>query len=792
MAAMPPIGFVGEVPSEGFQSIIAKDEEDSAENTKPKTIPPLGFVGEVPSEGFKPTTSQTAPPQPKKQSKENKSTNASDTLISALSMKSDDASGVISAEGKVEIINGNYILHADRASYNQKTDVMTADGNVALLMPDGEVVFAEHQEITGDMKQAFARNVGILFPDNSRLAAKTSERFEGRYIKSDQAVYTACNVCKENPDNPPLWKVRAGSVTHDNEEHKVYYHNMTLDFWDMPVLYTPYMAAPDPTVKRKQGFLSPVPGTSANIGSFLKTPYYIDISPDRDATITPTFSTKDNLQLDLQYRERFAHGKLVLNGSATKATLIDTNSGEDRGKQWRGHLFGNTAFDLNKTWRTGANIQYSSDRSYLHRYSISSIDQTTSDAYVEGFHGRNYTSARTYYFQNLRAGVTDQEPLVIPVATVNLLGAPAKTFGGRWSFDANTLVTSRGSSSQAASELGQDTRRLSLNAGWQRQLISSSTGLVTTVSGLARTDSYWAENVIGADGYSVYDTSVFTRGFGQANAVFRYPMGRRGESYQHMLEPIVALTAAPKVSRRSKQPIEDSVDVEFDETNLFSPNRFTGSDLIEGGSRITYGIRNAITADDGSHIDVFGGASYDFTKNEDFPELSGLNSQASDFVGRIDFSPTKWLSANYGFRLSSQDLSPQRQDAYISAGVPIFSPSLRYIEAYENNTAAGTIGRVRQATLKVSSRFTKHWTISGAHTQAFDPQPGPRSSILALAYIDECFAFGVNLSHDSTKRLDISSGTSAAFHLYLKNLGGLHTDSSNGIAFPSEFRDTSP
>ena len=154
----------------------------------------------------------------------------------------------------------------------------------------------------------------------------------------------------------------------------------------------------------------------------------------------------------------------------------------------------------------------------------------------------------------------------------------------------------------------------------------------------------------------------------------RYPMGRGGDGYQQLLEPIVAFTAAPDVRQIAKQPNEDSLNVEFDETNLFSPNRFTGSDLIEGGSRATYGLRNAITTDEGSHVDIFGGESYDFTANSDFPALSGLNSHASDYVGRVDFAPVRWFNANYGFRLAQSDFSPQRQDALVSVGAEIFRP----------------------------------------------------------------------------------------------------------------------
>jgi len=177
-------------------------------------------------------------------------------------MRSDSETGIVTATGNVEVVRNEYELHADKVTYDQNTGIMTADGHVALLTPTGDVEFADHQEITGDMKQGFAENIGILFPDNSRMAAKTSQRYDERYTVADNALYTACNICRENPEREPLWQMKADTITHDNEEHKLYYHNATLDFAGVPVGYTPYMSGPDPTVnackafcRRRRGFL---------------------------------------------------------------------------------------------------------------------------------------------------------------------------------------------------------------------------------------------------------------------------------------------------------------------------------------------------------------------------------------------------------------------------------------------------------------------------------------------------------------------------------------------------------
>lgn len=715
------------------------------------------------------------------------STEDRETIISARLMHTDQATGIVSAVGKVEIARNGYILHADKVTYNQNTGVMHAEGHVALLTPSGEVQFAEAEDITGDMKQAFIQNISILFPDNSRMAAKNAQRYDERYMEADTAVYTACNVCKEDPKTPPLWQLRAKKVVHDNVDHDLYYHDVTLDFAGTPVFYTPYMSTPDPSVDRRQGVLSPSPGYSPTLGGFLRVPYYFDISPDKDATFSPMFSQKQKFQLGGEYRERFNRGSLFMDGSFTHADLVN-DSGTDEGHQWRGHFFGKFLYDISNVWRAGSDVNFASDKTYLPTYRYGSSNQLTTRNYVEGFSGRNFASVNQYYFEDLRPGTTAVQPIVLPLANFSALGEPGKTFGGRWSLDGNTLITTRDNNNQSIWQQGPDTRRFALNGGWERQLISERTGFVTKLSGLLHLDAYSADNVVDPTGNNrVYNKVFFARQFEQANATVSYPMSRSGSGYQQLLEPTVALTAAPDFYNSAKQPIEDSQDINFDETNLFSPNHFTGYDLIEGGSRATYGLRHMITTDSGGRIDMFGGQSYDFSRNNAFTATSGLHDHVSDYVGRISIVPNQYVDVNYSFRLDHKSFEPQREYAQASAGVPLFRPYMRYSSGYSLGTT-GAIEKIDDASIGFDSHFLKYWLFHVDHKQGFNPQPGPRSTDASIGYGDECFVAAVSISQNDTTQAGLSSGTSILFHFFLRNLGGIHTDSAQAGNFPTEFR----
>jgi len=693
-------------------------------------------------------------------------------LLEADDLSFDEKAGIVTATGHVEVAIGDQIMRADKIIYNKNTDVVRAMGHIALTQASGEILYAEHIEITSDMKEAFLTKIGILFPDNSRLVAKDAQRFEGRYLITDQGVYTACDLCAENPKDPPLWQVKGVRVTHDSEEKKVIYRDATIEFGGIPVFYTPYFSHPDSTVVRQQGFLAPYVGSSKALGFMSSVPYYIDIAPYTDLTVMPTFSAEDQVQMAADWRYRFANGTMRWRGSFTKADFVNED-GYDKGEKWRGNLFGTTRFDLTDTWRAGSDVAFSSDKSYLNRYKITSEDLLVNRAYAERFSGRDYAVGDMYYFQDLRPGDTQKEPFVAPEVRTSSYGEPNETLGGRWSFGSGMLVTTRDKDADIADQ-GPNTRRLSFDAGWERQLVST-TGFLTEVSMESRADGYWADNVPMTD--SSTDETSFTevnrtRTFAQGNVTLRYPMGRRGDGYQQILEPISVLSVAPRMKQESLYPNEDSLDVTYDETNLFSTNRFTGIDRLEGGTRVAYGARNTITTDSGGRVEMLGGQIFRTKTDTTFPEESGLRDRYSDYVGRIGVSPSELFDASYGFRLSKEEFDFTRQLVTVSAGKPVFRPTVRYLLSQETETSTNSVEKLEEGSIGFSSAFTKFWSLNASHTQAFQPSPGPRNTSMGVTYKDECFESSLTAERDHTTRTDVESGTSIMFRFFMKNIGG--------------------
>jgi len=698
-------------------------------------------------------------------------------LLTADQVTFDEPNGIVTATGNVELAQGQRSVRADTITYNQKTKVVTATGAIRLVEPSGDIVFADYAELTDDLKDVFIENIRVLMTDNGRMAGNDCERREGRLTRVNRGVYSPCDLCKTDPSRAPLWQIRAVRIVHDNQEHEVRYKDATMEIFGIPVAYTPYLSHPDPSVDRKSGFLTPSFGNSSDLGFILKTHYYWDIGENQDATFDVQGYSQQGLLLGGQYRKRFENGRFEIEGAITRGELTNGPSEDSpKDRRTRGYIGAKGLFDIDETWRAGFDVKRASEATFLRRYYDFRDDYLTSKAYVEGFQGRNYTSLAAYGFQDLRYGNTTPEPVAVPVARYSALGEPGSFLGGRWSFDGGLLGVTRPSNG------GPNTQRVMAQPGWQREIVSSA-GFVTTLSGSVLVAGYNADRFSSTDptARGSEDVSRF-RFFPQGQMTVRYPFVRYGESSQQLIEPVGQLTAAPKLRTNKLFPNEDSLDVEFDESNLLTPNRFTGIDRLDDGVRVTYGLRGAIYGNTQGSASLFLGQSRRLTNAvSDFQVGSGLEDRTSDYVGKLDLQPADWLDVNYGFRIDHETLRPRRHSLNASVGVPLLRLSTAY--TFVDQTASRSAvsqDRVEQATFVLSSNFSDHWSASLVHVQAMEPQPGARLDLATLTYTDECLIFQTVAQRDYTITPGgVKDGNTIFFRLVFKNVGEFKTPSIN-------------
>lgn len=685
------------------------------------------------------------------------------------------------ASGNVQIVGEPYVLLADQVSYNQDQDVMTARGHVRLMQRQGnarptEVMFSDYMEMTSDIVNGSVINVRMLFSDNSRLVARDAKRSMGEIAPKTElhdVVYSPCELCKSNPTRAPVWQIRADRVVDDEETHRMRYKNATMEFYGIPFLYTPYLSHPDPSVKQEAGLMPSSYSTSPYLGSFIRNYYYYPISPTQDITAELSYSTLQGPLLGMEWRKAMPHSQYTFQGAVANSEL-ETLTGIH--KRFRGFIRGEALWDINRLWRAGAKINYSSDPTFLRQYKYSSEDILTNRFYAERFKGRSYGAINFYKFQDLRPTRPGDQPNLLPYITYTNYGKPGATWGGRWGMDISFLGISRPVG-------GESVQRLSTNLNWERNWFMKS-GLKHTLNLQAQGDLYQVQSADAAlAGASNAGKSYMTyRAFPTVKWQSSLPLVKNGSYLQYQLEPLVAINATPP-QKNTDIPNEDSFDVELDPTNLLAISRFPGIDRVEDGERITYGVRGGFTNLKGGHVYAFAGQSIRLNGNHDFPNGSGLNERSSDWVGQITAAPSRFLDLDYRLRADHHDMAAKRHEATFNIG----PEWLRYSGTYAflkqvDNTGINT--NRHQLSSALTLLLNKNWLIGVSDYKTLLNKPKSLTTSLTLKYTDECFSITGYALRDYTKRVGLDSGDSFYILFSFKNLGDYQTPTFNSLSQP--------
>ena len=189
-----------------------------------------------------------------------------DILLQADEVVYDVDNKIVTARGHVEVDYGGRILMAEQLTYDQKTDTMTASGHVSSLDDKNNVAFANTVTLSDKMREGAMEGFAALIGSTGRLAATKAYRSQGRFTTAYRAAYTPCKICNKPGQRTPLWQIKSYRVVYDQLKHRIKFHDATVDFLGVPILYTPYMTQPDPTVRYASGLLAPDLGSSSIIG----------------------------------------------------------------------------------------------------------------------------------------------------------------------------------------------------------------------------------------------------------------------------------------------------------------------------------------------------------------------------------------------------------------------------------------------------------------------------------------------------------------------------------------------
>jgi LPS-assembly protein len=272
-------------------------------------------------------------------------------------------------------------------------------------------------------------------------------------------------------------------------------------------------------------------------------------------------------------------------------------------------------------------------------------------------------------------------------------------------------------------------------------------GHVFNVLATLRGDVYDINNAVDPENPANRFTGKKARIFPQISADWRYPLMRPiGERSYLTVEPIVGFVAAPSINRQWQIPNEDSIDQVYDETNLFSPNRNTGEDRLEGGQRINYGFKVGLNDAFSGSSWLFLGQSYRLQRDLSFPSGSGLRSRLSDPIAALSINPGRYWDIFGRLRVDKDKLTRVRQvDAQVNAGPRSFRGFLGYILLQDNLATSTSLGNRSEGRLGFVARPHENWVVTA--WGARDLQRGSTRELRAkLEYEDECFLIGIQVA----------------------------------------------
>ena len=475
-----------------------------------------------------------------------------------------------------------------------------------------------------------------LFGNNNndpRLKAKSVKiKEQSSFLR--KGVFTSCS--KDN-DCPP-WSMYAEEIEHDKIEQTIKYKNAWLNIYDIPIVYFPRFSHPDPTVKRKSGFLPPSFSSSKNIGSSVTIPYFHVLSKNKDITFKPKLFFNNEIVMQNEYRQENKNSSHIADFSIASSDFLSSKN------TTKAHFFSNSNFKLNNTFFDESNIELNLEKvtndEYLKVYKIAGdqIDNksNTLHSYISLDTEKNnvqfYTSIEVY--EDLTKDKQSRHEFIYPNYTLQ------KRFLSEKSND--YVFKSYGSQRKYNTNIyeGVIINDLELNSSSK----FSNKGFVTNYKMLFKNTNIDAKN--SNNHKDKFDQSLAS--------VMQYnielPLKKENLEFINNFTPKVALMYSPNKTKNLS-----SDNRRMDTSNIYSLNRIANNETVEGGASLTYGtIFNKINKETNQEILNFEFSSLlRVNENPDLPSNSTIGKKMSDIFGNIEIYPNKNLSLSYNFSLDN-------------------------------------------------------------------------------------------------------------------------------------------
>lgn len=665
-------------------------------------------------------------------------------------------------------------LSAERFEYNLDKQSISAEEKVKFVDKDKNTYYFSKLNSDDKFNEIVGTDINAeLNKDLLKSGNKFNEFIEPRFsgksatLKNNitivqDAQFTTCKRTNE-AEGCTYWNLKAGQLIHDKEQKKLTYKNVSLDLNSIPVIYVPYFSHPDPTVKRKEGFLAPsFSSLGGEIGPTVKIPYFYPLSESADFTVSPVYYFKQHPLLLGEYRERFKNGDLVIEGGYTQG-YQKINSTQTDGS--RNHLYGNINLNFKDKIldesQFSTKIQRVNDPTYLRVNKINS----TSDEFKKNLVRENDTKLTNEVSLN---SYGKNETLNLKAAAYQNITAIKKS--DQYEYLAPEITYSKYNF--------LNNNNLNFNSSFRSLNTNTNQNKTSFINNLDHSTSESYNSNLGI-GYK-FLTKI--------NNINYYADHKNpNEDLNAQINPVVAVdTSLPlaKISKESEQYIipriltryapgkmqnAKSNDITLNTDNLFSINRMNSDELIEKDFSLNLGLdwlwkEKNLNQTKPSEASFSIGQVVKFNNDQDMPTKSSLQNKNSDLVTKVNYlSP-----GNFNFIMKNTLDNNLNHAYYNDVTLKTFLKQGEVnFNFYEKNSH---IGSERYAKANLSSFITDSTKIK-IETDRNLKTDMTNSHKLGIENENECIRYGIYFQKNFASDKDLKPATSVFFGVTLLPFG---------------------
>ncbi|MBN8940961.1 MAG: LPS-assembly protein LptD [Rhizobiales bacterium] len=749
--------------------------------------------------------------------------------VNANQLVYDERTSRVTARGRVQIYYDGRTIEADQVTYDRQTNRVRATGSVRITEPSGIIAHAQDMEFDQDFRSGFVRSLNLETPDRRYIGANNVTRENGDVTTFEQSTYTACDACRDDPTRPPTWMIKSKRIIHKESERTIYFEDSRVEIFGTPIAYIPYMSSPDPSVRKASGILMPNIAGSNRTGLGLEVPYFWNIQPNYDLLIAPRYYQRQGFMPVLEWRHGFESGAYSIRAAGIwqrdpSVFTYSDGTPEVGNRDFRGVISTSGSFRITERWTVGWDLNLMSDTAFLRDYSLMLPGQTEANSrlYLRGQGQRSWFDLSTTRYVGITA--TDVDNKILPVSHPVLdyfRVLDQSVLGGELSWRTNITSLTREAADVAVRNpltpitcltalprsptnlnpanclvngIDGNYSRASIEVAWRRRVIDAYgqvwepfVSVRGDVAGYQLRDS---GKVLGSFANLIADDGrTQTRFMPTAGMTYRYPFIAVTQYGTTTVEPIAQVIVRPNETSIGRLPNEDAQSLVFDDTNLFSANKFSGWDRVEGGGRFNYGLNITHRFVNGSFMNVMFGQSVSMFGLNSFaygdPSLttsydtasaganSGLDKPRSDYVGRFTYQLNRDFRFSARGRFDEHSLAVQRGELEATGRFG----ALALTGTYAYLAPQPVLGyQVPRSGIGAAASYTvaENWTLYAAGRFAFQRQNLLASYLtptvpiaetnkiegvtLGVNYLDECFQFGFFYSRDFAAAV-VTTGT---------------------------------